>query len=282
MDKILTGTDSVQPRRRTLALGLASALLGVPLVPLVARSAVPPTAATAAAAPPLTLALIELMPWAATNRDGSQTGILVDTADALSTLSGVDLQLRLLPYARGAMMLKQRQIDLMVALQADLLDQVATRLAPLSMEDIIVVSRPGTVLRAMSDLKGKVVGRLRNAEYAAEFAASTDIIKYDTSSYRQSLQMLRIGRLDAVIFTRSALLFTLKSMQLTAAAIGQPLLLGRMPLTMYATHACAATASGDAIREACKSIYRRQTVKGLAELLNMQSSEPPTVLSWHS
>lgn len=264
----MTTTDTVQIRRRELSLGLAAALLGLPL------------AAHGAPQPPLTLALIELMPWATTTADGTQVGILVDTADALSLLSGVDLQLRLLPFPRGAAMLQQRQVDLMVALQAEQLDRVAVRLGPLSMEDIIVVGRAGTVLRAMSDLKGKIVGRLRNAEYAAEFAASTDIIKYDTSSYRQSLEMLRAGRLDAVVFIRSALLFTLKSMQLTQAAVGQPLLIGRTPLTMYATAACAATAAGQAIREACKILYRRQTVRALAELLNTEASELPTALSW--
>lgn len=278
MNKILTATDSVDARRRELSLGLAAALLGPPLT---AHAAATATATVAPPpSPPLSLALIELMPWASTNADGTQAGILVDTADALSVLSGVDLQLRLLPYPRGAMLLQHRQVDLMVALQADQLDRVATRLAPLSMEDIIVVGRPGTALHAMSDLKGKVVGRLRNAEYAPEFAASTDIIKYDTNSYRQSVQMLRVGRLDAVIFIRSALLFTLKSMQLTMAAVGQPLLISRMPLTMYATAACAATGAADTIRDACKTVYKRQTVRALAELLNTESSEAPAVLSW--
>lgn len=271
MNQIPTATDSANPLRRELSLGLAAALLGLPLA---ARSAPPSPPA------PLSLALIELMPWASTTADGVQSGILVDTADALSVLSGVELQLRLLPYPRGALLLQHRQVDLMVALQADQLDRVAIRLAPLSLEDIIVVGRPGTVLRAMADLKGKVVGRLRNAEYAAEFAASTDIIKYDTNSYRQSVQMLQVGRLDAVIFIRSALLFTLKSMQLTMAAVGQPLLIGRTPLTLYATAACAASRAGEALRDAGKTVYKRQTVKALAELLNIESSEPPAALSW--
>ncbi|MYM74553.1 transporter substrate-binding domain-containing protein [Duganella sp. FT134W] len=270
MHQIPNAADSVDPLRRELSLGLAAALLGLPLT---ARGAPPPPLS-------LSLALIELMPWAATTADGGQAGILVDTAEALSALSGVGLQLRLLPYPRGAMLLARRQVDLMVALQADQLDQGAVRLAPLSMEDIVVVGRPGTTLRAMADLKGKVVGRLRNAEYATEFAASTDIIKYDTNSYRQSVQMLRVGRLDAVIFIRSALVFTLKSMQLTMAAVGQPLLIGRTPLTMYATAACAASSAGEAIRDACKTVYKRQTVKALAELLNTERGEAPAALSW--
>lgn len=269
MIELLTAPQSVDPLRRQLSLGLGAALLGMPLTAL-------------SAPPPLSLALIELMPWAASNADGTQAGILVDTADALSALSGARLKLRLLPYPRGALLLQRRQVDLMVALQANQLDQTAIQLAPLSMEDIIVVGRPGTALRAMSDLKGKVVGRLRNADYAAEFAASTDIIKYDTNSYRQSVQMLRIGRLDAVIFIRSALVYTLKSMQLSMAAVGQPLLIGRTPLTLYATPACAASSAGDALRDACKTVYKRQTVRALAELLNIESSEPPAALSWRS
>lgn len=269
MNKILTATDTVDAQRRALGLELAAALLGLPL-------------SARGAATPLTLAVIELMPWASTRADGTQSGILVDTARVLSGLSDIELKLRPLPYPRAAMMLQQRQVDLMVALQADRLDQVATRLAPISMEDIVVVGRPGLALHALSDLKGKIVGRLRNAEYASEFAASTEIRKYDTNSYRQSVQMLRIGRLDAVIFIRSALMYTLKSMQLDATAVGPPLLIGRTPLTMYATAACAATSASDAIREACKTVYKRQTVKALAELLDTGAADTPAVLSWRT
>ncbi len=269
MNKVMTATGTVDLQRRELALGLAATLLGLPL-------------SARGAATRLTLAVIEQMPWASTRNDGTQSGILVDTARVLSGLSDIALQLRPLPYPRGAMMLKQRQVDLMVALQADQLDRVATRLAPLSMEDIVVVGRPGLTLHTLADLNGKLVGRLRNAEYASAFAASAGIRKYDTNSYRQSVQMLRIGRLDAVIFIRSALMFTLKSMQLDAAAVGQPLLIGRTPLTMYATAACAATSAGDAIREACKIVYKRQTVKALAELLNTDTADSPAILSWRT
>nr|WP_315250820.1 transporter substrate-binding domain-containing protein [uncultured Duganella sp.] len=261
MNKLSNAAETAASRRRQLCLGMAATLL----------AATQP--ARAAPRPQLTLALIELMPWATASADGTQAGILVDTAEALSVLSGVDFQLLLLPYPRGALMLQHQQVDLMVALQAEGLDRVAARLAPLSMEEIIIVGRPGTVWRSMADLKGKTVGRLRYAEYDAEFAAAADIIKYDTNSYRQSLQMLRIGRLDAVIFIRSALLFTLKSMQLTMAAVGAPLLVGRAPLTLYASTACAASDSAEALRDACKTVYKRQTVRALAQLLNHPATD---------
>ncbi|MRW92918.1 transporter substrate-binding domain-containing protein [Duganella sp. FT80W] len=262
MDEKKINTALVALRRRQLTLGLGSALMGMPYL---ARAAAQPQ--------PLSLALIELMPWASTTPAGERNGILIDIAETLSALSGIDLQLRLLPYPRAAMMLQHEQVDLMVALQADRLDQVAARLAPLSSEDIVVVGRPGTILRSMADLKGKIVGRLRHAEYDSEFATTPEIIKYDTNTYRQSLEMLRIGRLDAVIFIRSALTFTLKSMQLTPAAVSPPLLIGRCPLTMYATRACISTAAANLVREACKVVYKRQTIRALADVLNHQTGD---------
>lgn len=257
MNEMMKATEPAGARRRALSFGIASALFGVPALAL-ARPA----------APAVTLALIELMPWATTTADGKQAGILIDFAEALEALSGITLQPQLLPYPRAAVMLAQREVDLMVALQADRLDSIATRLSPLSDEDIVVVGRPGTDLRSLADLKGMTIGRLRNAEYDAQFAARPDIIKYDTNSYRQSLEMLRAGRLDAVVFIHSALTYTLKSMQLTSAAVGTPLLIARAPLTMYASRAYAGTAAARAISAACKALHRRQAIKTLAALLN--------------
>jgi len=262
MDENSTDAGPVQLRRRQLSLGMVgmgAALLGAPSAARPAPPAAPPAA-------PLSLALIELLPWASNTPAGARDGILVDVAGILATLSGVRLELQLLPFARAAMMLERGQIDCMVALQASTLDQVATRLAPLSDEDIVIVGRPGTFLRSLADLKGKIVGRLRHGEYDPQFAADDSIIKYDTSSYRQSLEMLRVGRLDAVIFIRSALEFTLKSMGLTAAAVGAPLYLGSCPLTLYAHRASVATASAQSLRAACKVVYKVQSVKALADM----------------
>lgn len=256
MDQNITDAAPVLMRRRQLSLGMlgmGAALLGAP-----------PMALPAPPAPPLSLALIELLPWATVTPGGERDGILVDVAGILSTLSGVALDVQLLPFARAASMLERGQVDCMVALQASMLDHVATRLAPLSDEDIVVVGRRGTVWRSLADLRGKIVGRLRHGEYDLEFAADANIIKYDTSSYRQSLDMLRVGRLDAVIFIRSALDFTLKSMGLTMAAVGAPLYLGSCPLTLYANRASANTASAQSLRDACKVVYKVQSVKALA------------------
>ena len=253
MKVLFPATAAGLPSRRKAMLGLGALLLG--------------QTSHAEGVRPLKLAIIELMPWAVTSADGQQSGIFIDASKLLSKLSGVTLKVVTVPYARALMMLEGGQVDLMFALECDRINDISCRLAQVATEDVVMVGRPGLHIRTMGDLSGKTVGHLRACDYDPQFAAAAEIIKYETSSYSQSLQMMKMGRLDAMISVRTALRFTLKSLSMKPELLGTPLFIRRTPVSLFASKSCANSDAVKYLKHACDVLRNKQTVKALEERL---------------
>lgn len=261
MELRILSTAAGPPSRRQALFGMGALLLGEPC-------------GASAAAPRCKIALIELMPWAMTGLDGRQSGIFVEASRRLAQLSGIAIEMVLLPYPRALSMLQSGRVDLMFALETERLNDSACRLAPIITEDVVMVGRPGLYLKSMSDLYGKTVGHLRFADYDAQFVAATGIVKYETNSYSQSLQMMRMARLDAMIAVRTALLFTLRSLDMGPETLGGTLLLRRAPISLYASKHWTDGAALPCLKKACDTLRQTGTLTRYAASL-LAGKMPP-------
>lgn len=236
--------------RRSVLLSLALGALG-------ARVDAAPAA--------LKFVTISLVPWGAVDAGGHLSGIFIDLAQQIGRVSGLRVDNHVAPNARAQALVASGQADLMFALKSDYLQRAAQAIARVDLGEIIVVGRAGSDFRSREDLHGKVVGQIRGADYDAAFTADSAIGKRDTTSFEQSLQMLMVHRLDAVIGSRLSLFYTLRQMGLRRSQLGQPLMLGRGEAWLYYSDKRYDPAVAATLRRALAELNREGAVRSLVQ-----------------
>lgn len=155
----------------------------------------------------VTAALVNIPPWTSVDAPAAGRGIMVELVDELSRVSGIPIEIHKVPYAREVMMIEKGSAVLTIALRTAVIDRIATPLAKLGTEEVVVVGLAGSRISSIADLRGKLVAQLRYSDYLTEIIADPLIRKYDTTSYQQSVKMLLEKRVDAVIGLRTSLMY---------------------------------------------------------------------------
>jgi ABC-type amino acid transport substrate-binding protein len=154
---------------------------------------------------PLTAALVNISPWTYPNSRAGFNGIETEIIKELSRLSGLEIDIKVVPYARELLMLEKGAAVLTVGVRTDKIDHLTMPLAKLGTEDVIIVSLVGSNISSVEDLPGKLIAQVRDAEYLSASISDPRIRKYDTNGYEQGINMLLERRVDAVIGLRTSL-----------------------------------------------------------------------------
>jgi ABC-type amino acid transport substrate-binding protein len=221
----------------------------------------------------LRIAVIDLRPWTVHGAAGG--GVFFELAQQLAQQAGIALDPVVVPYARAATLLARGEVDLMFSIDTARMRRTAVAGVHLSMEEVVVLTPRGVTVGSLADLRGKTVGRLRDADYDDAFAADAAIIKYDTASYEQELRMLLKGRIDAVIGVRSALLYALKEIGVAPTRLAPPWVLRQAPLALFMTQRVRDSEAGAALQAACQVLAER---KAMATLIARYMDSAPTTV----
>lgn len=215
---------------------------------------------------PISITVTNLMPWS--NADGE--GVLQRLAREIASRSGHLFDVMPLPYARGLEMLRLGKVDLMLAAQSDRLDSIATRIAMITESDVVLLARRGLAVTTIRDMRGLRVGHLRQTAHIAKLANVHNIVEYECNNYSQALQMVEMGRLDALVCLRSALDFAMKSLAMPTFNPTRLLSLGRASVFLY--QAVTSTAVGaKRWRIACECLRREKAAQSfLRQLLDSE------------
>jgi len=241
-------------RRRALRLLPAVPLLGLP-----AWSAPAPLPAR------LRFMVIQLEPFGMQGPDGQPAGIYPDLAAMLAQESGIAMDVMLAPYPRALAMVKSGEGDLVGTIRNNAMEALTQPLAPIFKDEVIVVGRAGARFNSLSDLHGKVVGHIRGAEYSPAFEQDAAIRKYDTISFRQTVQMLLEGRYDAIIGFNRSILYTLRGMGLARSTLGPALHLGEREAILFMSRKAASQDAAAPLARAMNSLRERGAVKALLD-----------------
>jgi len=100
----------------------------------------------------------------------------------------------------------------------------------------VILPPSGNSFPQFADLRGKTIGGLRGAVYDQQFAAETEIRKYDVDSYRMGLQMTRSGRIDGMIGPDFGLYYQMKLEGMRRDQFGPPMILNTRMLYLLASN----------------------------------------------
>jgi len=138
-------------------------------------------------------------------RSDKQCGVYFDLANKLIALGNIKASNVTTPYPRIIHELKTGQTDLSILFRYQELEGFVEFIAPLPPLEIVMMGLKGTTLKSLNDLENKRLGYLRGAKLSDKIDANPNILKYDINNFDQGVNMMRLGRLDAIIGPKIAL-----------------------------------------------------------------------------
>src|SRR3954454_5422444 len=182
------------------------------------------------AAEPLSFGLLTAPPYGFELDDTSVSGSNHDIARLIAEKAGLTFTYRLEPLPRLVNDLKAGKLDLMIMFPtAETRPFAITEIMPNS---TVILPPSGNTFPQFADLKGKTIGGLRGAVYDQQFAAETEIRKYDVESYRMGLQMTMSGRIDGMIGPDFGLYYQMKHEGMKRDQFGPPMILNTRMLCL--------------------------------------------------
>lgn len=162
--------------------------------------------------PRLIFATADVWPWGFPGPDGKPAGTLVRFTDRLAAIADLPLSNELRPHRRAIVELAAGSADFAVLFESPENNRIGIPVETLLTLRVIMAGRPGEDTPLSIDaMSGKEVAYIRGSYYGEAFAGNEDIIKVPVAGLDQALEMLKLGRVDAVVASDQALYRTLKA-----------------------------------------------------------------------
>ncbi|MFE8072037.1 transporter substrate-binding domain-containing protein [Marinobacteraceae bacterium S3BR75-40.1] len=181
----------------------------IPVIPLLIILALLPVGACSAdhnrALPYFSVADVE--PWGYAGSNGEPAGLIVDFIHHLSDLSGVEFAEHLRPHSRAILELEEGKADFAVLFATPKSESIGISLGHVvNMRVFVVALAAHDPVESLDDLAGKQVGYIRGTFYGPGFNQHPAIERVAVKNMAQGLEILKYGRLDAMVGTDRALL----------------------------------------------------------------------------
>ncbi len=161
----------------------------------------------------------DVWPWGYSGQGGKPAGMLPDLIGRLSVVAGIPVNNRLRPHRRAIRELETGEADFVPLFQSPVNDQAGIRVGLITRVRILLTSLAGDHPPAsMDDLAGQAVGFIRGTYYGPAFEQADRVDKIPVDGLTQAVEMLRLGRIDALVSSDQALYHTLAAMDLPVAA----------------------------------------------------------------
>ncbi|MCP8899646.1 substrate-binding periplasmic protein [Gilvimarinus xylanilyticus] len=185
-----------------------------------------------ALAEPITLKFISIQvaPWGwQDSESGEIRGAFAEMVKELDARVDADLSITLTPFARVDRELELGGHDCTILIPRP--EEMVVRGEVVGEHDIGVIPARDVTLNDYSQLKGKKVAVLRGASITSRFDADVTFQKVYDTNYLMSLRKLDRQRVDAVAGAIPTMRYLAEKNGL-AGALGKPLKLGDVPLTL--------------------------------------------------
>jgi polar amino acid transport system substrate-binding protein len=149
-------------------------------------------------------------------------GIYYEFVESLALESGYAAEHYIFPYARIIHELKFGITDITIMFKYAELKEYVDYLVPLPPIKNVVVGLKNKKFTSIKQLKGKTIAYLRGAKFSVQIDEDDEIVKYYTRDFRNGIEMLAAGRVDAVIGPYEALVYAAKLTNQKDDLLGSP------------------------------------------------------------
>ncbi|EGB15026.1 extracellular solute-binding protein family 3 [Pseudodesulfovibrio mercurii] len=166
---------------------------------------------------------------------GRPVGFCYELGEILARAAGMEPVNHLVPLARGLDEIASGAADMIImppeADIADLAEDIG-RVKPVTM---VAWARVETPLRDVRDLGGKTVAVIRGSRHELDQAKKFKFIPFPCKNHELGFKMLMAGRVDAVLGPLQGLTAEAGRLGLRRRFLGEPLVLGRDDMRVYAS-----------------------------------------------
>ena len=174
-------------------------------------------------------------PWGFRGEGGDLKGASVDFALALGKELDHPFDIDVAPYHRLLKDFEAGRIDYTFFLE-DQKPDGAIPVVKLIDVDIVVVGRSGLEINRVEDLQGLRVGKIRGALYSDKLMLGQQGFEcIEIHSYRQAIDLLKKGRLDAILGTPLPIVYAAKDMGVHLDFFGDSFLFDQKAAWIYTT-----------------------------------------------
>ncbi|WP_165495717.1 substrate-binding periplasmic protein [Marinobacter halodurans] len=165
---------------------------------------------------PAIFAIPEVWPWGFEDRYGQPDGTLVTFAHRLVAVANLPIAYELRPHRRAISELLEGTVDFVVLFESPLLDKAAIGLGTVVTTQVMLTAMSDSNFELSLDgLAGKPVAFISGTYYGEKFEQATSIRKFPVRDIFQAIEMLKLGRVSAILCSDQALYRTMQSLQLS-------------------------------------------------------------------
>lgn len=194
---------------------------------------------------------------------GRPTGFCFELANEVAREAGLEPVNTIEPLARVVDGLLSGDVDMALLASGEDVVSRAERLGEIKSVRVAVWARAGTPLRNPRDLAGKPVAVVRCGRFESK-ARDLRMVPISTRSYEQSLKLLMVDRVAAVVGPVTALASAAGKLGLDRRALGEPLMLGEVPLHLLVSKTLDKDVA-DRLRAAWRRVRDNGVLAGLVE-----------------
>ena len=206
-------------------------------------------------------------------QDNETKGYLFDIAHLVLKTARIDGQVEVLPHKRLHTELREGSQTCSFFASTSFVTENYKIHEPLGKKlDAVVLPRKSVVLNEYRDLSGIRIGVPRGVFIDPRFDGDTQLDKHATVDYRRSIQMLRHGRVDAVVGAYDSLLYNMKEIGMATKHVGKPLVFHTFPLVL----ACRKQGETQLIDRLNKAIATLRETGELNQIIESYIGEVPT------
>ncbi len=216
------------------------------------------------AARPLRFTTIDTPPWAWIDpANGRATGLFPALVADLGRRLGSPVSITLAPFARVPHDLQQGRADCTILVWNPAWSAFLLRGERVVSHHFGVIARKGVPLRGTGDLRGLRISVLRGLDLGRPLSGDPAIrVRHDTD-YRTGLEMMRLGRLDAVAGALPTLRYLARQAGMEAL-LGETLPLATVPLPLQCAKTSPAIGRMPALNAAIAAMRRDGTIDHLS------------------
>jgi len=179
------------------------------------------------------MASIELKPYGFIDKSGRKKGVLYELSDQIAKEINAKFTNTVVPYARAILQVKNGTSDLVLIFANDILESSAKNMGPVLELTNIILTKKNFPVSTLSDLKGKTIAHVTNANYDETYQKNKSIKKFYTQSYTHNFNLLSKDRVHGVVGPEIGLYYTAKEMGYEGDYFSKPLVLIRKNVVLY-------------------------------------------------
>ncbi|MBS3805070.1 MAG: transporter substrate-binding domain-containing protein [Oleiphilaceae bacterium] len=150
--------------------------------------------------PTATFAIPDVPPWGFESSEGKPAGVLVTLTERLSRITRIPVDFQLRPYRRAIAELRAGDADFLMLFDTPGLEAPGIRVGTVLESQILLITQAGKDTPAdLEALAGQSVGYIAGTHYGEAFEQADHFEKVSVNNPRHGLDMLRRGRISALI-----------------------------------------------------------------------------------